>query len=157
MAKELRDKLDAVQDDGSLLRERDAEIERLRELLKKHKLEVEIKENQVRTLKVKLEHIESEQLKGGSVRHEAEEEARALKAKLKRSEAQLKKALEALRKISRELGSKRPSACPTAAKPHLQSKLEDKQFYKDSVNILGMSIDELMDDFVQAPVWEQQV
>lgn len=23
-----------------------------------------------------------------------------------------------------------------------------KQFYKDSVNILGMSIDELMDDFV---------
>jgi len=55
------------------------------------------------------------------------------------------------------LTSRRPSACQTDAKPNLQSKLEDKQFYKDSVNILGMSIDELMDDFVQAPVWEQHV
>lgn len=123
LAKELREKLEAVQDDGSALRERDCEIDRLRELLKKHRLEVEIKENQVRTLKVKLEHLEGEQAKTeqvrGSQRQEAEDEARTLRTKLKRSEAQLKRALEALRKISRELGSKRPSACPTTAKPQI--------------------------------------
>jgi hypothetical protein len=29
-----------------------------------------------------------------------------------------------------------------------QDQTQMKQYYKDSVNILGMSIDELMDDFV---------
>jgi hypothetical protein len=54
-----------------------------------------------------------------------------------------------------------------------QDQTQMKQYYKDSVNILGMSIDELMDDFVapkqqvsstlsdiqnpNAKLWEQQL
>lgn len=49
-----------MQDDISDSRDRSSEIDRLKELAKKLKLEAEIKENQVRTLKVKLEHFEGE-------------------------------------------------------------------------------------------------
>ena len=41
-------------------RDKNGDVERLKEQIKKLKLETEIKENQVRTLKVKIEHFEGE-------------------------------------------------------------------------------------------------
>jgi hypothetical protein len=49
-----------MQEDIADSRDRNGEIERLRDQCKKLKLEAEIKENQVRSLKVKIEHQESE-------------------------------------------------------------------------------------------------
>ena len=79
--------------------------------MKKLKLETEIKENQVRTLKVKIEHQEglNEQLKK-SVREENKEEQtevqlRTAKNKLKKAENALKKCIEGLKKVSKEVAN----------------------------------------------------
>lgn len=45
LTRELREKLDCVQDDGSQVRELHAEIDRLKEMTKKLRLEADIKEN----------------------------------------------------------------------------------------------------------------
>ncbi len=58
--KEYKDKLDYIQEEVNMSKERVAEIERLRDLNKKLKLESEIKENQVKSLKVKIENMEDE-------------------------------------------------------------------------------------------------
>ena len=56
-------------------KDKDGEVDKLKEQVKKLKLETEIKDNQVRTLKVKIDHFEgiNEQLKK-SVREEQKEE-----------------------------------------------------------------------------------
>lgn len=63
---ELRDKLNSLQDDLQEAKTLSAEVDRLKEMCRKLRLEAEIKENQVRSLKVKIEHQEGEceQLKG---------------------------------------------------------------------------------------------
>ena len=60
MARDLKDKLDGMQEENQDSRDRSSDMERLRDQIKKLKLETEIKDNQVRTLKAKLEHFESE-------------------------------------------------------------------------------------------------
>ena len=60
LARDLKEKVDQISDETADFRERYAEIERLKEMNKKLKLESEIKENQVRSLKVKIDHYEGE-------------------------------------------------------------------------------------------------
>lgn len=60
LARELKEKLDQVLEEGTESKERISEIERLKETVKKLRLEIEIKENQVRSLKLKLDHFENE-------------------------------------------------------------------------------------------------
>lgn len=74
---------------------------------------------------------------------------------MKRYELYLKKSLEALRKIGRELSthSAKAAAMSHRKSQHKQQKSSsdnpmvisdfEKDFYKDSVNILGVSMDEL--------------
>ena len=70
------------------------------------------------------------------------------KLKVKKYEAYLKKSLEALRKIGKELSettqrlNKDYKKSNTDFQPMQISDL-DKELYKDSVNILGVSMDEL--------------
>ena len=82
---------------------------------------------------------------------------RLSKNKIKKYEVYLKKSLEALRKIGRELSFTCSKANNNAInKKNSQSKSQNKSndnpmmiseferdFYKDSVNILGVSLDEL--------------
>ncbi|TNV88004.1 hypothetical protein FGO68_gene12191 [Halteria grandinella] len=157
LARDLKDRIDNLQDESSEVRERQIEIERLKEQVKKLKLEVEIKDNQVRTLKVKLDHFEGEMLKKSQKDEstsEFESQLKTARAKLHKSEKCTRKALESLKKIAKEIlalsnslifGKQQPKPMMIAQSPKQQ---QDAQFYKDSVNILGMSIDELMDDFV---------
>jgi predicted RNase H-like nuclease (RuvC/YqgF family) len=60
MISDLRDRINQMQDDIQDSKDRNGEIDRLKDQCKKLKLEAEIKENQVRTLKVKLDHFEGE-------------------------------------------------------------------------------------------------
>lgn len=164
MISELRDRINQMQDDIQDSKDRNGEIERLKDQCKKLKLEAEIKDNQVRTLKVKLDHFEgeNEHLKQSKrdeqVEQQIEQQLKSTRNKLKKTEGTLKKVLEALKRIGREVtvsyqtSNRRSSVQQIAAKnqprPAQQEDPQLKQYLKDSVNILGMSMDELMDDFV---------
>jgi len=161
LAREFKDKLDLIQEElgQSQTRDREAELDRLRELNKKLKLEADIKENQVRSLKQRLEHHEQEidglkaaQLSVGNQTHAQsqllESQLKSTKAKIKKYEGLLRRSLEALKKIGRELSDR--SSHRRSSKqlknandnPMMISEFE-KDFYKDSVSILGVSMDEL--------------
>ena len=73
------------------------------------------------------------------------------KSKIKKYEVYLKKSLEALRKIGRELSSQSNKVAKKASQNNTSNdnpmKLDEFEMYKESVDILGMSMDEL-EDFV---------
>lgn len=164
MISDLRDRINQMQDDIQDSKDRNGEIDRLKDQCKKLKLEAEIKENQVRTLKVKLDHFEgeNEQLKQSKrddqAEQQIEQQLKSTKSKLKKTEGVLKKVIDALKRIGREVAvsyqtsnrklSIQQTVPRTQAKPSQQEDPQLKQYLKDSVNILGMSMDELMDDFV---------
>ena len=135
---------------------------------KKLKLEAEIKDNQVRALKQRLEHTEeelenlktvaqSQSMVNVSQSSQLESQIKSTKAKIKRYEVYLKKSLDAIKKIGKELSQQssrlhfksRASQNKSSVKGgrRIDSAMEisefDKDFYKDSVNILGVSMDEL--------------
>jgi hypothetical protein len=60
LIKDLRDKLEYQKDDLGLVRSLKSEIENEREKQKKFKLDCEIKENQIRSLKMRLEQNDEE-------------------------------------------------------------------------------------------------
>lgn len=60
LAKEYKEKLDFISDEVGQSNQRQSEIERLKDMTKKLKLETEIKDNQVKALKQRLEHNEEE-------------------------------------------------------------------------------------------------
>ena len=86
-----------------------------------------------------------------------ESQIKTTKAKIKRYEVYLKKSLDAIKKIGKELSQQssrlhfksRASQNKSSVKGgrRIDSAMEisefDKDFYKDSVNILGVSMDEL--------------
>ncbi|CDW71439.1 UNKNOWN [Stylonychia lemnae] len=162
LIKEYKDKLDLIQDEINQSNQRVNEIEKLKELNKKLKLESEIKENQVKTLKQRLEHNdeEIENLKtvsqsqiNSSQSNQLENQVRITKNKIKKYEVYLKKSLETLRKIGKELShtsskmSMRQRSNLKASKKTNDNPMQinefERDFYKDSVNILGVSMDEL--------------
>lgn len=58
LCRELKERNDQLQEDIAFTKDKDGEVDKLKEQVKKLRLETEIKENQVRTLKVKIEHFE---------------------------------------------------------------------------------------------------
>mmetsp|Transcript_3264 Transcript_3264/g.3235 ORF Transcript_3264/g.3235 Transcript_3264/m.3235 type:complete len:107 (+) Transcript_3264:1651-1971(+) len=60
LLKDQKDRIDSMAEDNSGVREKQAELERQKEIVKKQKLEVEIKDNQVRQLKQKIDMIEGQ-------------------------------------------------------------------------------------------------
>ncbi len=100
----------------------------MRDLVKKLKLETEIKENQVRSLKVKLEHYEAEcqnlknSVREASSDQQSELQMRKAQNKLKKTEGVLKKSLEALKKIAREVVGTHQNSSKRTTVQHVASK-----------------------------------
>eukprot|EP00347_Sterkiella_histriomuscorum_P007164 403350016 len=166
LVKEYKDKLDSVNDEVGQTNQKQNEIERLKEITKKLKLETEIKDNQVKALKQRLEHNEeelenlrtmaqSQSQTNISQSSQLENQIKLTKSKIKKYECYLKKSLEAIKKIGKELSqqnskmshikSKSSFIKPTGKRSDNAMEISefDKDFYKDSVNILGVSMDEL--------------
>ena len=105
-----KDKMLAVQNEVGNVKDSKAEVDRLRDISKKQKLDLEVKENQVRSLKSQLSS-HKETLNTMSIRQEdwnqSEEEfeshLKAQKLKTKRYENYLRKSITALKKIGTEL------------------------------------------------------
>ena len=150
------------------------EVERLKDLGKKQRLDLEIKENQVRSLKSRVEsHQESihnmSQAKDDWHTHESQIEGqlKTQKQKTKRYENNLKKSVNALKRIGLELAAMQQQAVyarsdnKSQMTPQQQIKVyqsgeddepmglndldKDAAYYKESVQILGLSQHELAD------------
>ena len=108
---------------------------KIKELKQKSKLELEIKENQVRSLKLKIEQqeelirdLESIEKPDTSIADKKQ------KLKLRSMEKLCKRSLSALQAVSCSLSSKNPGGSIDVSK---------NEEYKQGMDILGVSLDEL--------------